>query len=161
MTTIFSTVMLIGGVTRPAARRWRSRSSRMTAAAATMTTITIHPATGLRLPVVSPSMIELEIGMEPPGPWPLRATSKISRPCRPSRPARVTTNDGSASLVIRRPKMAPMTAPVASPSKMATHQGTENTAQAVITAQTAPLYPTDRSISPSSRTQTSAMPRMM
>src|ERR1700744_256173 len=97
MVPIFSAVTLIGGGDRPAARRCRSRTSSTTAASATITIITIQPATGLRLPSVRSPMILLLIGMEPPGPWPLRATRTIIRPCRPSRPARVTTNDGNPS----------------------------------------------------------------
>ncbi len=84
-----------------------------------------------------------------------------SRPNPPRYPASVTTNEGSLSLVMMMPSNPAKAALNASPVTTASHRGRfEESIQSVITAPRAALYPTDRSISPSSSTKTSAMPNV-
>ena len=76
--------------------------------------------------------------------------TKIRTPCQPSRPARVTTNDGIFSRVMMVPWKAPIRAQAAMPTMSPAHQtqfcGAPIRAMAM-DAPTAPTNPTERSIS--------------
>src|SRR5579872_3187137 len=69
------------------------------------------------------------MGMDPPAPWWLQAVTSSSSPSRPSRPASVTTNDGSRRRVTSVPSTAPMNVLAASPRMIASHHGIEKTAR--------------------------------
>ena len=83
-------------------------------------------------------------------------------PFQASRPASVTTNDGMPTLANSVPWIRPIVAPAPSARRMAS--GTETwlpsgcSSNATITPPTPLTKPTDRSISPSSRTKTIPMP---
>ena len=77
-------------------------------------------------------------------------------PCQASRPASVTTNDGTPNRVTMKPLNAPIATPTASPAPIP-RTGAQPcwTLSTAITPAARPLTaPTERSISPSSRTST-------
>ncbi len=86
---------------------------------------------------------------------------QICRPLQPRKPASVTTNAGTPTLAKKKPCRAPMAMPAAmaisTASQSLTPLVTLSTAQTA--APTPATEPTDRSISPSSRTKT--MPTAM
>ncbi len=93
---------------------------------------------------------------------PLSPSSHSIRPFQPRKPARVTTNAGTPILAKNQPCSAPMAMPVrtarTSDNQAFTPWFTTNTANRV---EARPLTePTDRSISPSSRTKTRPMASM-
>ena len=98
---------LAGGAARPLARRRVSRTTNSVPASATATIMTIQPASGLMLPDSMSDRTLLYSRIVPPelgAAWFMMASS---RPSPASRPASVTTNDGSRSRVMMMPWMAP------------------------------------------------------
>ena len=87
---------------------------------------------------------------------PVRPSTWRSAPSQPIRPARVTTNDGMPKRVNQLPWNTPTSVPVKTPASTASGAGTFMfTDSTAITAAHSPLtMPTERSISPSSRTST-------
>jgi len=77
-------------------------------------------------------------------------------PCQARRPARVTTNDGIPKAVTMNPLKSPIARPTPSPAKIPRSGGKPCwTLRTAITPAASPLTaPTERSISPSSRTST-------
>ena len=93
------------------------------------------------------------IRIDPPSPRILSIT-----PCQNSRPANVTTNDGSPMRVIKDPCRIPINAHTTSAAAIAAHQGQPTvglTSSAMTTALRPATNPIDRSISPSRRANTS------
>ncbi len=121
----------------------------------------IQPAAGLMLPPSISEMMLLLSRIVPPEPGAAMSIRASSRPNPPRYPASVTTKDGSLSLVMMTPSSPANAALNASPATTASHRGRfDESIQRVITAPRAALNPTDRSISPSRSTKTSAMPNV-
>ena len=88
-----------------------------------MTIITIQLAAGVRLPLARSLMTLSLMGSEPPLP-----RMRSITPCQPSRPARVTTNDGRPSRVMIVPCSAPIAAQTSRATMIAAHHGQPSTA---------------------------------
>src|SRR5579859_1138702 len=164
ITATFSTVTLAGGAARLLARLRLSRITMYTPASATAAAMTIQPAAGLTLPFSMSFSTLLVSRMVPPEPGAALLMTYNSSPWPISRPASVTTKDGSLSRVMITPWSAPYAVVNASPASTATHHGTgldSDSSHSVMVAPIAEEYPIDRSISPSSSTNTSAMPSVM
>ena len=87
---------------------------------------------------------------------PVSPSTHSSAPCQASRPASVTTNEGTPNWVTMKPLKKPIATPTPSPAKIAS-TGDQPcwTLSTAITPAARPLTaPTERSISPSSRTST-------
>ena len=156
---IFTSTRLAGGTTRPRARRREYCSHVLNPKAPATASITIQLAASVRLPLAMSLMTVTLMGRAPPLP----RISSIT-PCRPSRPARVTTNEGRPSLVMIVPCTAPMAAQVSKPTMMAAHHGHAHdsfTSSAMTTPPTPLTNPMERSISPRSRAKTSPMASIM
>jgi hypothetical protein len=113
-----------------------------------MTSITTHQRASSGLPLAMSLMMSFWIRIDPPLPRILSIT-----PCQKSRPARVTTNDGSPIRVISVPWRTPISAHTTSAAAIAPHHGHPTfgfTSSARITAPRPATNPIDRSISPSS-----------
>ena len=85
-------------------------------------------------------------------------------PFQPSRPARVTTNEGTPILATKKPCISPIAAPVPSAATIASQVGTFLPGSSSTAATTPPMpltYPIERSISPSSSTNTMPMPMIV
>jgi hypothetical protein len=105
--------------------------------AATATMATIHPAVVLRLPLVRSRRTGLVIRMVPPLPW--VCTRYNSTPSQPSRPARVTTNDGRRRRMMIVPWSMPMAAVAAIPTRIANGHGQLWGGAATMAVITAPM----------------------
>ena len=108
----------------------------------------------------NPMTVEFERVTVPRSPM-----SSSTTPCHASRPASVTTKDGIPIFVMSRPCSVPIAAPAATAMMIA---GTapialpsSSSSSAVMTPATPLTKPTDRSISPSSSTNTRPMPIVM
>ena len=135
----------------PAAARRRRARERLARKTRTATIPTSQPRRGPRkVPArfVIAGSVRLTVPVSP--------STQSSRPCQPRRPARVTTNEGTRKRVIQTPWRSPMPAPARTPTPTARAPGRPAlTLSTAMTAAQSPLTaPTDRSISPSSRTST-------
>src|SRR5918993_1056443 len=102
----------------PPARRLAARRSDTAAYAPTTTTKRAQPShTGMVLLLIARILLS-RIGMVPPTPMILSRT-----PCRARNAASVTTKDGMPSRATSRPMSVPITAPVARPTRMDSHDG--------------------------------------
>ena len=161
ISAIFKKVTLAGGAARLLARRRASRVSMYAPASTTAAIMTIQLAARLMVPPSMASRTVLSSRIVPPAPGAAMSMIASSRPNPPRYPASVTTKDGSLSLVMMTPSSPAKAALNASPVTTASHRGRfDESIQSVITAPRAALYPTDRSISPSRSTKTSAMPNV-
>ncbi len=130
-----------------------------TANPATMTAMSSQLAVGVRQPLARSLMTLSEMGSVPPEP-----RIQITSPLQASRPARVTTNEGSRSRAIRVPCSAPIAVVTARAAMTAAHQGQSRdpmSSSAVITPPITETKPIDRSMSPSSSANTSLIPSSM
>ena len=130
-----------------------------TANAATMAAISSQLAVGVRQPLARSLMTLSEMGSVPPEP-----RIQITSPLQASRPARVTTNEGSWSRAIRVPCSAPIAVVTSRAAMTAAHQGQSRdpmSSSAVITPPITETKPIDRSMSPSSSANTSLIPSSM
>ncbi len=149
---IFRSVTAGGGATRPARRRFQSRRQSVAPNTATSTSMVIQPASGLMLALAMLLIVSSWIGIVPPSPRIFRRT-----PCQKRRPASVTTKEGRPILVMIVPCSTPMPAQARSAAGIAAYQGQPWAGlarSAMITPPRPATNPTERSISPRSRTKT-------
>ena len=87
---------------------------------------------------------------------PVSPSTHNNAPCQASRPASVTTNEGTPKRVTMRPLKAPIASPTPSPAKIPISGAQPcSTLSTAMTPAARPLTaPTERSISPSKRTST-------
>ena len=128
-----------------------------TANAATMAAISSQLAVGVRQPLARSLMTLSEMGSVPPEP-----RIQITSPLQASRPARVTTNEGSRSRAIRVPCSAPIAVVTSRAAMTAAHQGQLRdpmSSSAVITPPITETKPIDRSMSPEQQREHLAHPQ--
>jgi hypothetical protein len=144
----------MGSALSPLDRRRWARMSTTAAKAPIDTAHRIQPHSGGRFLFSMARMTSSRMGTLPP--WPM-----ISRtmPWKARKAARVTTNDGIPSLATSVPMAVPMARPVSRETATASgHDQPQSVSRVASTAAQTPLAnPADRSISPSSRTNTRPM----
>jgi hypothetical protein len=131
----------------------------MTANIPTTAPMTIQLVAGVMFPFAKPLTTSLGIGYVPPSP-----RIQIMTPWNPSNPASVTTNDGNPSRVMSVPWNRPMAVVTSRAARIAAHHGQSYGPISSLVVTTPPMpetNPIDRSISPSSRANTSPMPSSM
>ncbi len=142
-----------GSTASPRLARLRRRLSWIPAKTATARTNSTQPSAGGSLPSALIALIfsSLTEMLVPP------LMSSSTTPWKARKPASVTTKDGIPIFATSSPIRVPITAPVTSAATMDRYHGQLcSVSRTARTAAHTPLaYPADRSISPSSRTNTS------
>src|SRR6516162_4328966 len=164
--TILIAVRLAGGATRPWRRLAAARSQRAVPTAPTTTARATQPAMGTIRPWTRSYMtrwlgteeLTLTVPLAPP-----RTTTRIPEKSRNI--ARLTTKDGILSRAVSVPVKAPIRPQIASAASIAAHHGQAGpgcwTSLNAITPPKSATAPTERSISPRSRTTVSAIASTM
>src|SRR5919109_1029954 len=154
--TVWSTISDIGFPARPRARRATAVRNWSAAYATTTATARIHPHSSLRKSFAIPTTVSSWIRIVPAVEY---CVVRIrTTPDQIRKPASVTTNDGTPAFVITSACSSPMVVVQSSATPIAAHHGQPGSSgrrrSVITTAPTALTNPTDRSISPISRTKT-------